>query len=58
MFDCLTKLANNDGYNYGTNPILDDDDIVDEYIKNESGAKIIFTSFNLLLLMLIMMIFN
>ena len=58
MFDCLTKLANNDGYNYGTNTILDDDDIVDEYIKNESGAKIIFTSFNLLLLMLIMMIFN
>ena len=60
MFDCFTKLAKNDGYNYGTNPVLNDDGdvVVSEYIKNESGAKIISAVFNLFLLMLIMIIQN
>ena len=60
MFDCFTKLAKNDGYNYGTNPVLNDDGdaVVSEYIKQESGAKVISAVFNLFLLMLIMIIQN
>ena len=60
MFDCFTKLAKNDGYNYGKNPVLNDDGdaVVSEYIKQESGAKVISAVFNLFLLMLIMIIQN
>ena len=72
MFDCFTKLAKNDNYNYGTTPqnvssVIEDDDIpdtdseddmTDNIIPIRENANCIYFNLRLLILVILILFSN